>query len=169
MWPVTFRSVGFWGVSYQAKRIREDYSCPTDTQARFLCLGLPFANGRNRRCCNINKIQEGGPHPATLASTLPPAPLPSTFGSVSGILPVFLGAELYSSCSNTPPPRLTSGLPAALGQVGNINEIIEPFLLHLHLLNLIYSSIQLTFCFSGQAVVLMRAMNSKAKQPPSSY
>lgn len=61
-----------------------------------------IATGRNRRCWNINKIQEGGPHPATLASTLPPTPLPSTYGSVSGILPVFLGAELYSSCSNNP-------------------------------------------------------------------
>lgn len=82
--------------------MREDYSWPADIQAPFLCLGLPFAIGRNRHCCNINKIQEGRPHPATLASTLPPTPLPSTYGSVSGILPVFLGAGLYSSCSNTP-------------------------------------------------------------------
>lgn len=82
------------------KRLREDYSCPTGTQARFLCLGIPFAIGRNCSCCNINKIQEGGPHPATLASP-PWLSLHSTHGSVWDIWPVFLGAELYSFCSNT--------------------------------------------------------------------
>lgn len=149
------------------KRIREDYSCPTDIQARFPCLALPLQLVETAAAAILTRFKKADHiQPPLLRLSLPLHFRPRT--AQFQVFYQYFWVQSFILLALTT-PRFKNGLPVALGQAGNINEIIEPFPLHLHLLNLIYSSIQLTFYFSGQAVVLMRATNSKAKQPASSY